>query len=389
MMKIAFINQRYGLEVNGGSEYYTRLLAEHLNGIYEVEVLTTKALDHVTWANHYKKETETLNGVLVRRFPVVKERNIKEFSVLTEKMFSSVSNSEEEEENWLIEQGPFCPELDDYIRLHKDDYDIFVFVTYMYYSTCVCIRNVWDKAVLIPTAHDEPDIYFNIYKDVFTKCRSIIYLTEEEKTFVEKVFHNQEIPNTVTAIGIDVPDFAENNEIAKKINSEHYIVYVGRVEPAKGCSALFQYFSEYKKRNENDLKLVLMGKTVMDIPKHKDIVYLGFVSEEEKFSCLSNADALVLPSQFESLSIAVLEAMQVKTPVIVNGTCEVLKGHCVKSNAGLYYKDYFEFEGIVNYMLNHPEVVVGMGENAVKYINTFYRWDIVIKKLKGIFEGED
>ncbi len=53
---------------------------------------------------------------------------------------------------------------------------------------------------------------------------------------------------------------------------------------------------------------------------------------------------LILPSKFESLSISVLEAMTLSKPVIVNGICDVLKGHCVKSNGGLYYKNFFELE---------------------------------------------
>ncbi len=51
MKRIAIVNQRYGLEVNGGSEYYTRLLAEHLQESFDVTVLTTTALDYDTWEN--------------------------------------------------------------------------------------------------------------------------------------------------------------------------------------------------------------------------------------------------------------------------------------------------------------------------------------------------
>ena len=44
MEKIAIINQRYGLEVNGGSELYSREIAERLNSNYDVEVLTSCAV---------------------------------------------------------------------------------------------------------------------------------------------------------------------------------------------------------------------------------------------------------------------------------------------------------------------------------------------------------
>lgn len=62
MKRIAFVNQRYGLEVNGGSEYYTRLMAERLAKYYEVDVLTTKAVDYTTWKDWYVRDVETING---------------------------------------------------------------------------------------------------------------------------------------------------------------------------------------------------------------------------------------------------------------------------------------------------------------------------------------
>lgn len=72
--KIAFVCQRYGLEVNGGSELLCRQLAEKLVRFYEVEVFTTCAVDYVTWKDEYKPGTEVINGVTVRRYNVDKER---------------------------------------------------------------------------------------------------------------------------------------------------------------------------------------------------------------------------------------------------------------------------------------------------------------------------
>ena len=387
MKKIAFINQRYGLEVVGGSEFYTRLIAEHLKGKYEVEILTTKALDYVTWENHYQNDVEDINGITVRRFEVDRQRDSEKFNQYTGKILGpGYKRTPADEQEWVDSQGPYCPKLIEYIKENKDNYDLFIFVTYLYYSTCMGIREVAEKSVLIPTAHDEPYIYFDIYKDVFQKCKAIVFLTDEEKACVNKRFGNEKISNCTTAVGIDMPSISLDDKEGFKNKYGNYIIYVGRIDISKGCDTLFKYFLEYKQRNDNDLKLLLMGKAVMDIPKHDHIINLGFVSEEEKFAGVLNASALILPSHFESLSISVLEAFQVETPVIVNGGCEVLKGHCRKSNAGLYYENYYEFEGCLNYLLEHEDVRQEMGRLGKAYVDENYRWDIVVEKLSNLFE---
>lgn len=72
--RIAFINQRYGAEVNGGSEYYTMLMAQKLSKKYEVEILTSKALTYDHWADYYMNDVEEINGIKVRRFGVRHKR---------------------------------------------------------------------------------------------------------------------------------------------------------------------------------------------------------------------------------------------------------------------------------------------------------------------------
>jgi glycosyltransferase involved in cell wall biosynthesis len=73
--------------------------------------------------------------------------------------------------------------------------------------------------------------------------------------------------------------------------------------------------------------------------------------------------------------------MSLGTPVIVNGQCEVLSGHCKRSNGGLYYENYFEFEGILNYMMGHPEEYGIMRANAQKYVEENYQWNDIMQKF--------
>ena len=78
--------------------------------------------------------------------------------------------------------------------------------------------------------------------------------------------------------------------------------------------------------------------------------------------------------------------MSLRTPVIVNGKCAVLRGHCVKSNGALYYNNYFEFEGEMNYILSHMDVVEVMLNNAEVYVNNNYCWKSVIDRLNSLIE---
>ena len=384
--KIAIINQRYGLEVNGGSELYSRQIAEKLIAKYDVEVLTSCAVEYVKWSNYYKEGVEQINGVTVRRFKTLHEREPKVFSALDSMMLSNPHIEEEISEQWIEHMGPYCPELVEYVDKHQDEYEAIIVVTYLYYTAVKSIVRIKNKAIFIPTAHQEPFIHFDMYKKVFGAADAYVFLTDEEKDLVHSIFHNEDVPYEVMGVGVEVPEVVDSERFKKKYNLDNYLIYVGRIDEGKDCPRLFKYFLEYKRRVKSDLKLVLMGKAVCDIPKSPDIISLGFVSEEDKFDGIKGAKALILPSKFESLSISVLEAMTLSVPVIVNGICDVLKGHCVKSNGGLYYKNYFEFEGCINYMMEHPEEYAIMCKNARTYVEDYFQWDDIMKKFDSIIE---
>ena len=162
MKRIALVNQRYGMEVNGGSEYYTRLIAERLTDAFEVDVITTKALDYTTWENHYQADCEDINGVHVRRFPV-KECRAEDFNSYNGTYLAQIGAGNADlsaEKLWFEKQGPYSPEAIEYIRANKDNYDAFIFVTYLYYLTVMGLPEVAEKSVFIPTAHEEPFIHF-------------------------------------------------------------------------------------------------------------------------------------------------------------------------------------------------------------------------------------
>lgn len=393
MKKVAFVVQRYGAEVNGGAETLARQMAEHLNKEYDVSVLTTKALDYITWEDYYKEDYEVINQVKVRRFPVDKPRNIKEFSRLCKKVLDNEKHTLAMEEEWFDKQGPYSPRLIQYIKDNKDNYDVFIFMTYLYYTTVKGLPAVKDKAVLIPTAHDEAPVYLKTFREIFNMPRGIFYLTHEECEFTQKLFNNSNIINNngYGGSGIEIPDSVNADFIKDKYGIEDYIVYAGRIDVSKGCKELFKYFKKYKRHNKNNLKLVLIGKEVMKVPHNSNIVSLGFVSEQEKYDVMAGARALIMPSAFESLSIVVLEALGLGIPVICNGKCDVLKGHCKRSGAGIAYEDYRQFEAAINRVINEigsdEDLCRTIRNNAMEYVRNNYTWDIIMKRFNEVIEA--
>lgn len=395
MKKIAIINQRYGIQVNGGSEAYTRLLAEHLQKHFDVTVLTTTALDYDTWENYYPAGADSVHGVRVLRFPVRHKRNITWFRIITKCTNMLKKIGIHIDRQWVCAQGPVVPQLVQYVEEHEADYDVFLFVTYLYYATVFALPKVADKSILIPTAHDEPYIHMPIYKKIFTQAAGILYLTKEEKEFVRKKFQNTHLPHDVIGIGIDLPDEQHNpNTVEKaveKFRSTYqiygdYIIYAGRVDTGKNCEEMFDFFHRYKQDHPNStIRLVIVGKAFMEIPPDADIHYLGFVSEADKFAAVAGARWLWLPSKFESLSMALLEGMALGTPGLVNGACKVLKGHCIRSGGALDYEGYEQFQKRMNEMekmgAGEQEAYAAMCERARAYVKEYYRWDVVEEKV--------
>lgn len=378
LMKLAFVVQRYGEDIIGGAEYLTRLIAEHMRKYHEIEVLSTCAKDYHTWKNEYKKGTETINGVLVRRFTNSKKRDLNKHSQIQEKAFFS-AHSREDEILWIDEQGPYCPELVEYISKNKDNYEAFVFFTFRYYPSYYGIKEVGNKALIAPFAENDPALDLTTTKEMFQNVKGIIYSTPEEQDLIkaktglkeeEKIFD-------IVGCGIEIPEVIPEY---KSLKDQDYIFYLGRIEGSKGCYQLFEYYLKLLDEFPRIPYLVLAGYDAIGVPKHDKIKYLGFVSESEKYSLFKNAQFLIMPSPYESLSLVTLESMGCGTPVLVNGECDVLKGHCVRSNAGLWYQNYDEFSECLNFLCSNSTVRNKMGNNGRKYIAKNYTWEKVEMK---------
>lgn len=386
--KLCLVVQRYGEEICGGAELLCFQFVQHLKKYYDIDIITTTAIDDTTWDNYYPEGTTVDENTKIIRFSVDTQRLWNRENNLTN-LIKDKKHSYEEEIATLQDIGPFSSKLFNFIRINHSKYQAVIFFTYYYYQTSIAAFGI-DNAILLPCAHDEINIYLNHYKRLFSQTKAYIFNTQEEKTLVEKIIDKPiNVPNEVIGCGIELYD---NNKLKefdkiKKCTNDPYILYVGRIVESKGCDELFDYFLEYKKHNKKPLKLVLIGKAQMSIPNNKDIVNLGFVSSEVKNAYMKNAKALILPSHNESLSLVLLEALSLRCPVIVTDKCLVTKKHIEKSKAGIIYNNYKTFETAINYLCQNDKYVSTLKNNGITYIKENYSWQIIEYKLNKIISA--
>ena len=404
-MKLAFVIQRYGTEVLGGSEHLCRLVAERLSAQHDVEVLTTCARDYVTWKNESPEGQDRIRGVTVRRFANAQTRDIAEFNAYSEWIYNN-PHSHADEMEWLKQQGPWCPALIEYLRRHHQQYDVLVFFTYLYAPTVLGLEIAPARSILVGTAHDEPAIRLEIFKNVFSRPAALCYLTESERTFVHEQFPNRPLLEEVTGVGIDLPQqqpyprmptppddhtpAAEepsqagapaDDEPPTREHPSHLlargsvfrrrhrlygplVLYGGRIDPGKGCEELIEYFGSYVNDGGN-ATLALMGVKLMALPEEPFIRFAGLLSDRERLQAL--------------------EALSVGTPVLVNARSAVLVEHCVRSNGGLYYADRDEFVEGLKLLIADERLRQELGRNGRDYVQGNYRWDVVLAKFERIF----
>ena len=380
-MKIAFVVQRYGKEVMGGSELHCRMVAERLaRRGHDCTVYTTAAKDYVTWKNEYPEGEFILNGVVVKRYRVERPRDIASFNAYSDWIFAN-PHTAEDELRWMERQGPFS--LDLILALEREEplHDRFIFFTYLYYNTFWGLRMLKGKSLLVPTAHDEPALRLDLMKEVFSRPAGFVFNTAAERAMLASRFSFEGKVQDIVGVGVDVPDPAGYREFLPKYQAlAPYLLYAGRIEPGKGCAELFEYFQRARRRVPG-LNLVLIGKQLMELPPDPRIRYLGFVSPEEKNAAMAGALATVHPSHFESLCMAVLESLAVRTPVLVQEGSGPLKQHCLDSNGGLFFSDASTFAAALGLLAGGGERLrAALGENGLRYVQKQYTWACVMEK---------
>jgi glycosyltransferase involved in cell wall biosynthesis len=382
---------RFGADIAGGSEGHCRLIAEHLAASHDVTVVTTTAHDHVTWANHYPPGEERLDRLTVRRFPVERTRDLHRFRDLSDLVFAD-RGSRADQEEWFRENGPCAPALLDFLRSHGSTFDLVLFWSYRYYHAYFGLPLV-PRAVLVPTAEEDPLIHLDLLDEYFARPRGYLFLTPEEEALIGGRVPAS-VPRAIIGCGLDEPSVADRSKLDALGIRDPFVLYLGRIDPNKGCETLIRHFIQWTGSQNlvspanpanpvnlvnpvNPVNLVLAGPANMPVPPHPQIRQLGFVDEATRDALLAHARVLMMPSPYESLSMVLLEAWNHRTPALVNARCAVLKGQILRADVGLYYQYAAEFAGALDHLLQHSDVARQLGAQGFDYVQREYRWPTV------------
>jgi glycosyltransferase involved in cell wall biosynthesis len=376
-LRAAIVVQRYGEDVNGGSETLARRIAELLVEDIDVTVLTTCALDYLTWADAYPPGPANLNGVPVLRFSVPQPREAKVFEQAS---IAAYANPDDERLGgaWVQAEGPIAPDLIEHLTTERERYDAIAFVTYLYATTVEGLPRVAERALLVPTVHDEPPLRLRIFDRVFELPRLLLFSTLEEQELARARFGIQDGRSRLVGMGADEPPPSEAARFAMTTGIERpYALCLGRLDESKGVLELIKAHRHYRIKAPEGLDLVLIGRGDLDIPKHDWLHRLGFVPEQLKHDALRGAAVVILPSPYESLSLSQLEAWSHGRPTLANSASPVLEGQSRRSAGGLWYGDSHEYAAMLDFLVRAKPAAEAIGRQGRRFVRSSYSWDRV------------
>ncbi|HPQ39107.1 MAG TPA: glycosyltransferase family 4 protein [bacterium] len=386
-MKLICVIQRYGDEIVGGAELHCRLIAAHLAKDHSVEIVTTCALNYLTWENVYPSGTSMSGGLPVHRFPAVRHRPDDFDSLAYHTLYGHPTPAEQR--TYLEALGPVCPELIQYLK-SRTDVDRFIVFSYRYWTAVRAIEAIADRAVLVPTAEHDRTLYLGIYRDVFRQPGAIAYNSIEERRLINDVSGNHDVPGVTVGVGLPQTAPAPDSVLRELDVKPPYFLYIGRIEEAKGCPGMIRDYRSLCAMMDHPPRLFLIGKREMTLPSEPGLCHLGILPDDVKLTVLAGATALIMPSRYESLSMVVLEAWRMHRPVLCNARCEVLRGQCIRAGGGLYYRTSDEFLEAAMLLTENTQLADTLGMQGNQYYNSHYSWTTILGKYRRLlaFQGD-
>ncbi|HOW96390.1 MAG TPA: glycosyltransferase family 4 protein [Kiritimatiellia bacterium] len=371
----------------GGAETLLKRLAElAADDGRQVTILTTCATSHFTWENTVPPGARRVGNLDVRFFPVDADRDVAAFLRIQQAISQRGAFTPEDERAWIRNSVNSRALLD---HLRNTDYDRILAGPYLFGLSFFSAQVHPRKTILVPCLHDEPFAYLEIMKELFGAVGGFAFNTEPERDLARRLFH---LPGEKGAVvGMDIEPFeADPAAFARAHGLDRpYVIYSGRREGGKGTPLLCEYLHAFRERTGEDVRLVFTGSGPIEAPAELEpyILDVGFVSDREKREAMAGAVAFIHPSVNESLGIVLLEAWLAGAPALVHAGGEVLRWQCRRSNGGLWFRHYPDFEQELLLLLRRPELRQRMGAAGRSYVLREYSRTAIQARFLAVLDG--
>jgi glycosyltransferase involved in cell wall biosynthesis len=379
---LAFVVPWFGDEVRGGAEMQGWETARELSRRgCRVEILTTcsRSFLHRWDENHHSPGVSEREGITVRRF-AVDRRDDGRFAAANAALLSGARASAALGEVF-VRESINSSALYRFIAEHAERY-LFVFTPYLYGTTLAGAAVRPDRSLLIPCLHDESYAYLEVTRRTFLGVRGSLFFTPEEAAVARRAC-GAEPPGRVTGGGIDthLRGDAERFRKASGVRAP-YLLYVGRLDRGKNTHVVMAYARERVRRRGGAERLVLLGSGPLAIPPEDPAFFAaGALDEQGKMDACAGALALCQPSVNESFSRVIMESWLNEVPVLVHADCAVTVGHCRRSGAGLWFRDFLEFSEAVDLLAGDPDLRRRLGAAGRRYVLAECSWDTVCARI--------
>jgi glycosyltransferase involved in cell wall biosynthesis len=386
--------------VIGGAE---AVLSEMAHGLrargLPVEILTTCARDHFTWANEFPVGvTELADGVRLRRFATEVDADTSVRDRLGHRILAGDDLSIQDQQLW-VNSSLRCSGLWHHVFDHGHRYRALIFAPYMFWTTYAVSQIHTRRSILMPCLHNEPPAYLDIYRSMMEAAGGVWFLTDPEQELANRLYQLSDRQRVVGA-AVGAPTDYRPGRFRERFGiTGPYAYYAGRREWGKGWDDLVSAFAAYRGRRPRldsadhrlpgVLTLVTSGVGAVDDDHGlgSGLVDVGLISDDDRNDAMAGAAVYLQPSAMESFSRTVLEAFAAGTPVVANGHSDVVRWHIERTGAGLTYRNQAELMACLDFVTDEPEAAQNLAGDGRDYVIEHYGLDAVVDAVAETVEA--
>jgi glycosyltransferase involved in cell wall biosynthesis len=173
-----------------------------------------------------------------------------------------------------------------------------------------------------------------------------------------------------------------------------FILYVGNIKPHKNLVRLIEAFDRLRRGGFEDLKLLIIGDQISKLPAlrravhrhklHKQVRFLGYLSDDQLAILYRLASAFVFPSLYEGFGLPPLEAMASGTPVVTSNVSSLPE---VVGDAAVLVNPY-DVDAIVDgvrRVLTDPALAADMRRKGIERAREF-SWERSVAKTWAVYQ---